>query len=99
MARRQTNNRRVAARVPADVIVRVYANGRRVGDYHSRDVSETGLGLAPGRVMFLPGTALEVEVLSPRHRRLMTSRLPAIVRYCRGMGMGLKLQTRSLFPA
>ncbi|MBA1148990.1 PilZ domain-containing protein [Ectothiorhodospiraceae bacterium WFHF3C12] len=98
MARRQTNNRRASARVPADVLVRVYANGRRIGDYHTRDVSETGLGLSPGRVMFLPGMALEVEVLSPRHRRLMTSRLPATVRYCRGLGMGLKLRTRRLFP-
>lgn len=98
MPRRQTDNRRAAARVPAEVLVRVYAHGRRIGDYHSRNVSETGLGLQPGRVMFLPGTSLEVEILSPRYRRLMTSRLPAVVRYCRGAGMGLKLQTRTLFP-
>lgn len=99
MARRQTHNRRASARVPAEVLVRVYARGRRIADYRSRDVSETGLGLYPGRIMFLPGMALEVEVLSPRHRRLMTARLPAVVRYCRGAGMGLQLKTRSLFPA
>lgn len=99
MARYKTDNRRRAARVPAEVLVRVYRNGRQVADYRTRDISQRGLGLQPGRIMFLAGTPLEVQILSPRHRRIMTDRLPAVVRYCRGFGMGLKLRARYIFPA
>lgn len=92
MAIRQSPNRRRADRFPADVLVCVYHQGVRVGQYRTRDVSRGGLGLRPGKVMFWSGTRLEVHLHSPARRRA-ARRLMAVVRHCSGRGMGLRFRT------
>ena len=91
MAYFRPRNRRRTQRLPADISVAVYHRGDLVARYRTRDVSQGGLGLRAGRVMFWRGTRLEIQ-LYLGERRLLARRIPAIVRYCSGRGMGLKFR-------
>lgn len=92
MSQNSPRNRRRTERFSAEIDVRVYHRGDCIEEYRSRDVSQGGLGLRPGRIMFWRGTRLEVQLFSPARQRVIARRIPVIVRYCSGRGMGLKFR-------
>jgi len=96
MASQNLRNRRRAERFPAGIVVLLYHRGESIAEYDTRDVSQGGLGLRPGKVMFWQGTRLEVQLYSPSRRRVIARRIPAVVRYCHGHGMGLRFRAQDL---
>lgn len=96
MSGQRSKNRRRAQRYPADIGVRVYFRGRAVDEYQTADVSQGGLCLRPGRVMFWQGTRLEVELFQPHRSVAPRRRLAVLVRYCNHRGMGLKFRSDQL---
>lgn len=96
MASQRTRNRRRTERFPAEIVVRVYRRNSAVAEYRTRDVSQGGVGLFPGRVMFWPGSRVEVQLYSPVRGRAVARRIPAVVRYCSSRGMGLKFRAPEL---
>lgn len=96
MSQYRPRNRRRMERFSADILVRVYHRGERIAEYRTHDVSQGGMGLKPGRVMFWRGTRLELQLYAPTRNRLISQRIPAVVRYCSGRGMGLKFRSGEL---
>ena len=96
MAYHQPRNRRRSERYPAEILVCIFHRGERVGEYWTRDVSQGGIGLYPGKIMFWRGTRLEVQLFSPSRGRAIARRVPAIVRHCGSRGMGLKFRAGEL---
>lgn len=92
MAIRQSVNRRKAQRYNAGFVVSVYLRGHHVGDYEALDVGRGGLCLRAGKVMFWPGTSLQVRLHWPNRPREANRRLAVVVRHCgaRGMGLGFR---------
>lgn len=96
MAYHQMRNRRRSERYPAEILVCIYHRAEAVGEYWTRDVSQGGIGLLPGKVMFWRGTRLEIQLYSRGRRRAIARRVPAIVRHCSNRGMGLKFRAGEL---
>ncbi|MGD8711040.1 MAG: PilZ domain-containing protein [Ectothiorhodospiraceae bacterium] len=96
MSYQRPRNRRRTERFPADIVVCVYHRGERIAEYRTRDISQGGLGLRAGRIMFWRGTRLEVQLFSPARRQVIARGIPAVVRHCSGRGMGLKFRAGEL---